>query len=61
LRARAAECITDGLFRTLTAREAAIRSWATAHGLITLQLAGRLGMARKSFDALYDATMEALL
>ena len=43
------------------AQSTVITIWSLVHGLVALQLAGRLGMDREAFDQCFDESLAALL
>ena len=62
LLARVKACTTDALLPTsLDARALAIAIWSTAHGMVSLQISGRLGLSRARFSRMFDDTLGFLL
>jgi AcrR family transcriptional regulator len=58
---RVEECLSAKKVSRANAHEVAVRIWATAHGFLLLQIAGRIGVTRADFDTLYDRAIETLI
>lgn len=58
---RVEDCLNTTRVRGIDAHEMAVRIWATAHGFLLLQIAGRLGLTRTEFDELYDRAIDTFI
>ncbi|HEV7733995.1 MAG TPA: TetR/AcrR family transcriptional regulator [Candidatus Binatia bacterium] len=58
---RLQECAGAGLLELDDPETAALTVWANAHGLVSLFLAGKLGLSEPDFRALYARSMQTLL
>jgi len=54
-------CIADGFFAAADARATAITIWSLVHGMVALQVAGRIGLEQSDFDRLFDGSWATLL
>jgi len=56
-----AACVADGAIAKADTRSTAITIWSLVHGLIALQIAGRVGVERSDFDRLFDRSLAVLV
>ena len=56
-----AACLTHRRISDLRPQPTAIAIWSFVHGMVALQLAGRLGMSRAGFDRFFDESLAVLL
>jgi AcrR family transcriptional regulator len=61
LEACVAACVADEVIAKADTRTIAITIWSLVHGMVALEIAGRVGLARTDFDRLFDRSLAALV
>jgi AcrR family transcriptional regulator len=61
LEACVAACVADEVIAKADTRTTAVTIWSLVHGMVALQIAGRVGLERSDFDRLFDRSLAALV